>query len=125
MMEELLEVPMCGAAPGARVELQSRSGGTISFSMPALGGGGAAAGGPAPEPEPEPEPEIVPPRPDPWSYLPSALGIQEHQCPAFLFSPLTSITRKDEEAEISFIRRTTLKSDSALSLGYRVLFSCA
>ena len=42
-MEELLEVPM-GLAAGSTVNLKSRTGGTISFSMPEMGVGGAGAG---------------------------------------------------------------------------------
>ena len=57
-MEELLEVPMCAA--GTTVELQSRTGATVSFSMPSVGSsiGNVRATEPEPEPEPGPEPRM-------------------------------------------------------------------
>eukprot|EP01043_Picozoa_sp_COSAG02_P024537 COSAG02_NODE_1344_length_13159_cov_10.788208_4_plen_759_part_00 len=54
-MEELLEVPMC--SPGSAVELKSRTGATITFSMPAVGSSNSPVEAPEPEPEPEPEQE--------------------------------------------------------------------
>ena len=54
-MEELLEVPMCAA--GTAVELQSRTGATVTFSMPAVGSSVGEVRTTEPEPEPEPGPE--------------------------------------------------------------------